>query len=36
LAWIYYSAQIIFLGAKITMVYARMTGRPILQMKRLA
>jgi membrane protein len=29
LAWIYYSAQIIFLGAKITMVYARMTGRPI-------
>lgn len=36
LAWIYYSAQIIFLGAKITMVYARMTGRPIVQMKRLA
>jgi membrane protein len=31
LAWIYYSAQIIFLGAKITKVYARMIGRPIVQ-----
>ncbi len=30
LAWMFYSSQIIFLGAKITMVYARMIGRPIL------
>ena len=30
LAWMFYSSQIIFLGAKVTMVYARMVGRPIL------
>lgn len=29
LAWMFYSSQIIFLGAKVTMVYARMIGRPI-------
>lgn len=29
LAWMFYSSQIIFLGAKITMVYARTIGRPI-------
>lgn len=29
LAWVYYSAQIIFLGAKFTAVYAKMAGDPI-------
>jgi membrane protein len=29
LAWVYYSAQIIFLGAKFTAVYATMVGSPI-------
>ena len=29
LAWIYYSSQIIFFGAKFTAVYARKVGRPI-------
>lgn len=29
LAWVYYSAQIIFLGAKFTAVYAKLVGRPI-------
>jgi membrane protein len=29
LVWMFYSSQIIFLGAKITMVYARMIGHPI-------
>lgn len=29
LAWVYYSAQIIFLGAKFTAVYAIMAGDPI-------
>lgn len=30
LAWMYYSSQIIFLGAKFITVYARMVGRPII------
>lgn len=30
LAWVFYSAQIIFLGAKFTAVYANMVGRPIV------
>jgi len=30
LAWMYYSSQIIFLGAKFITVYARMVGRPIV------
>ena len=29
LAWVYYSSQIIFLGAKFTAVYARMVDQPI-------
>src|SRR5690606_14747795 len=29
LAWVYYSAQIIFLGAKFTAVYAKMVDHPI-------
>ena len=29
LAWIYYSSQIIFFGAKFTAIYARKVGRPI-------
>lgn len=29
LAWMYYSSQIIFLGAKFTAVYARVMGEPI-------
>lgn len=29
LAWVYYSSQIIFFGAKFTAVYARKVGRPI-------
>ena len=29
LAWMYYSSQIIFLGAKFTAVYARIIGEPI-------
>lgn len=29
LTWIFYTSQIIFLGAKFTSVYARMVGRPI-------
>jgi membrane protein len=30
LTWMYYSSQIIFLGAKFTAVYARMTGQKIV------
>jgi membrane protein len=30
LAWMYYSSQIIFFGAKFTAVYARMVGHPII------
>jgi membrane protein len=30
LAWMYYSSQIIFFGAKFTAVYARMVGHPIV------
>jgi membrane protein len=30
LAWMYYSSQIIFLGAKFTKVYATKVGRPII------
>ena len=30
LAWIFYTSQIIFLGAKFTSVYARMVGKPIV------
>ena len=33
LAWMYYSSQIIFLGAKFTAVYARMVGKPIIAKK---
>lgn len=33
LAWMYYSSQIIFLGAKFTAVYARMVGKPIVAKK---
>jgi membrane protein len=29
LTWIFYTSQIIFLGAKYTSVYARMVGTPI-------
>lgn len=29
LVWMYYSSQIIFLGAKFTSVYARMIGKPL-------
>ena len=29
LAWVYYSSQIIFFGAKFTAVYARKIGQPI-------
>ncbi|HKB42162.1 MAG TPA: hypothetical protein VKD72_37395, partial [Gemmataceae bacterium] len=28
--WVYYSAQILFLGAEFTQVYARWRGRPIV------
>ncbi|MGM0477847.1 MAG: YihY/virulence factor BrkB family protein [Bacteroidota bacterium] len=30
LTWIFYTSQIIFLGAKFTAVYARMVGKPII------
>jgi membrane protein len=30
LTWIFYTSQIIFLGAKFTSVYARMVGKPIV------
>lgn len=30
LTWMFYSSQIIFLGAKFTAVYAKMVGRPII------
>jgi membrane protein len=30
LVWVYYSAQILFLGAEFTQVYARWRGRPIV------
>lgn len=33
LAWMYYSSQIIFMGAKFTAVYARMVGKPIVARK---
>lgn len=33
LAWMYYSSQIIFLGAKFTAVYARMVGKTIVVKK---
>jgi membrane protein len=33
LAWMYYSSQIIFFGAKFTAVYARMVGKPIVARK---
>jgi membrane protein len=29
LAWVYYSSQIIFFGAKFTAVYAKRIGKPI-------
>ena len=29
LAWVYYTSQIIFFGAKFTAVYAKILGRPI-------
>jgi membrane protein len=29
LAWVYYSSQIIFYGAKFTAVYAKLIGQPI-------
>ena len=34
LLWVYYSAQIVFFGAKFTQVYAASIGQPILPSKR--
>jgi membrane protein len=34
LVWVFYSAQIIFLGAKITKVYADMLNMPIVPRKK--
>ncbi len=36
LAWVYYSSQIIFFGAKYTMVYAKKIGEPIRLRKRVS
>jgi membrane protein len=33
LLWVYYSAQILFLGAEFTQVYAKMTGKEVLPSK---
>jgi membrane protein len=29
LTWVYYTSQIIFFGAKFTMLYAKMVGQPL-------